>query len=166
MPSDSENIISDTGEHDEDVVSADAAAGAVDIGTPTDDSDKDGGAQDGDPRNREAAKWRTRFRDAERQITALEGQVAALREAAVHAVIERAGYRPQLLAASQVEPGDLFTADGAPDEAEIVRVIGETAARLGAVRRGKAPNPQQGRGGGAPTATGGWAHAFAPRPLN
>lgn len=155
-------------------------AGQTDSGTPDTDTapdsnngaqddddyqglgqDQNDGTDDGNP-NHEAAKWRTKFRDTQRQRDELAAQLAANHQDIVSQIAADIGLPdPNLLAAAGYEM-DSFITDGRVDRGAVAAACEDARKRY---RIGRSPrsNFQQGRtnGGGAP-GTNGWVDAFAP----
>lgn len=130
-----------------------------------DDADDDAGGKG--RVSREAAKWRTKFRDAETTIAGQRETIAQLREMHVNAAITAAGVKPAAVYA--VTPaGELLDDNGLPDPVKISTAIAKARDELGITK----PNPLrehrvnglQSGAGLSPPARDGWAAAFGPKP--
>lgn len=162
-------------------VEADAGAealGGPEAKTGTDDTTDTGngredGAQpqddapEGGKLSREAAKWRTKFRDAEQQIAGQTATIERLQRLHVDAAITAAGVKPAAVHAL-TELADLVGEDGLPDADKITAAVAKARDELGITK----PNPirehrrngLQSGAGVQPPARDGWAAAFGPQP--
>jgi hypothetical protein len=134
-----------------------------DAGAPADpDSTGTGTPVDANP-NHEAAKWRTRYREAEAQRDALAAQLDAVRRDQVGAMATAIGIKPQALWASGVEISNLLTDAGAIDPAKVRDAVEGARAELGITKR---PASMAGLSSGAlapQPPRDQWREAFTPR---
>jgi len=164
-------------------VEADTEAGAEALDSPTprtgtDDTTESGNGREDDAQpqddapesgklSREAAKWRTKFRDAEQQIAGQTATIERLQRLHVDAAITAAGVKPAAVYAV-TGLGDLLGDDGLPDLGRIKAAVETARAELGIEK----PNPfrehrrngLQSGAGVSPPARDGWAAAFSPKP--
>lgn len=157
----------------------DAQVSAHGIDTDQDDSApdtaEDAANSDGDEnRNREAAKWRTKFRDAERERDELRQErdelrehVTAMRQSVVDQIASASGLSdPGLLAYNGHTLESLLNEDGTVNVDKARTATAEVMRKHGIVRRTRlTPNPQQASGSGTPprgSTTEQWARSFGP----
>jgi hypothetical protein len=140
--------------------------GSAEAGQDADQGDKN--------RNREAAKWRTKLRDAERERDELRQerdelrqQVSAMRQSFVDQIATASGLSdPGLLAYSGHSLESLLNEDGTVNVEKARAATAEVMRKHGIVRRTRlTPNPQQASGSGAPprgSTSEQWARSFGP----
>ncbi|CAN5388858.1 hypothetical protein BH10ACT9_BH10ACT9_58170 [soil metagenome] len=140
--------------------------------TPTDDPDHDPADDDeidlDAPPNQEAARWRVKYRDAQRERDESRAQTVALQEHIVARIAESAGVRDAgLLAYEGHDLADLLNDNGVPDVTKVLEACKSVVQQHG-IMRGVAPVP-----GVHPTSVGAgpsgqrpkdaWKSAFAPK---
>lgn len=85
------------------------------------DGEDDGqGEGEGDPNNHEAARWRTKLRETETRLEAMQ-------RAAVDSQVAALGVKPAAFWAAGTQLGDLLGEDGTPDAAKVEQAT--TAAK-------------------------------------
>lgn len=116
------------------------------------------GAQPG----REAAKYRTRLREAEAQREALTEQLDALRR---HVIEDASGLaKPQALWLAGVDVADLFTPEGRPDTEKLAEAVAKVSEELGLSMRPRTPKPDPSQGRyDEPPPVNRWREAFGPK---
>jgi hypothetical protein len=132
-------------------------ADTADTGTPVEAS-----SVDANP-NHEAAKWRTRYREAEAQNAALAAQLDATRRDQVGAIVTSMGIKPAALWASGAQLGDMLTDAGAIDTAKVRDAVEGARDQLGITKR---PASMSGLSSGAlapQPPRDQWREAFTPR---
>ena len=88
----------------------------------------------GDEGNREAAKYRRRLRETEKERDALHATVEALQRAAVESVAQGTLSKPAGLWAAGVELADVLDEHGQPDPEKITAAARSAADSLGLAR--------------------------------
>lgn len=152
---------------------ADAATAAPEDTDATDDTapaenvgENDVPAEEaGNPANKEAAKWRTKFRDAEQQVTDLTETVERLQRLHVDAAITAAGVKPAAVHAV-TNLADLLAEDGTPDAAKIAAAVRAARDQLGIpypTTDGMRQTGMRSGTGFSPPRKDGWSSAFGPR---
>ncbi|MCV7381655.1 hypothetical protein BST11_16945 [Mycobacterium alsense] len=137
-----------------------ASADDADTAGPQDGAD----GEDGNP-NHEAAKWRTKLRDAESQNAALATRLEAMQRAAIDTQVTALGMKPAALWASGAKIEDLVDDTGVPDAAKVQQAAQDAKEALGivAVKPSK-PLGSLRSGASAHTPNGNkWVEAFSPR---
>lgn len=112
--------------------------------------------------SREAAKYRTRARDAETERDTLAAQVEALQRSEVGRIAGAVNVKTEALWAAGTQLSDLLTEVGAVDEKKVASAIDNAVATLGISRKPR-PNtaPKEGTGGEHPGGLrDGWQDAF------
>lgn len=139
----------------------------------TDQTDQDaeelnGAEGDGDDNpNHEAAKWRTKLRDAESQNTALAAQLENMQRAAIDTQVTAFGIKPAAFWASGAEIADLLNDAGVPDAEKVQKAAAAAKDTLGLMLNRPRPKPRLGelRSGAMAHAPkrDKWVEAFGPR---
>lgn len=111
---------------------------------------------------KEAAKYRTRLREAEADRDTVREQMSALRRQVAEGASGLA--KPAALWAAGVDPDDLFSDDGQLDTEALATAVEQATETLGAQRKSGTPKPDPTQGS---QATGvvfhdPWAQAFTP----
>ncbi|PWF88023.1 hypothetical protein CIK52_01620 [Kocuria rosea] len=124
------------------------------------DAPEDAQAQDdvqGEKGNREAAKYRTRLRAAEADLTATRAQVTALQSAAVARELNALEVPAEVFALVH-EPGEFIGADGTVDRDALVAAAGAVRERFNLRTPVVAPTaPALAAGGERPASRSSWA---------
>lgn len=112
----------------------------------------------GEKGNREAAKYRTRLRAAEADLTATRAQVAALQSAAVARELNALEVPAEVFALAH-EPGEFIGPDGTVDRDALVAAAGAVQERFNLRAPVVAPSaPLLAPGGERPAARSSWAN--------
>ncbi|ETZ58165.1 hypothetical protein L841_0078 [Mycobacterium sp. MAC_080597_8934] len=132
------------------------------------DEQPDGAEGDGDDNpNHEAAKWRTKLRDAESQNTALAAQLENMQRAAIDTQVTAFGIKPAAFWASGAEIADLLNDAGVPDPEKVQKAAAAAKDTLGLMLNRPRPKPRLGelRSGAMAHAPkrDKWVEAFGPR---
>ncbi|CAN5682569.1 hypothetical protein BH10ACT9_BH10ACT9_18130 [soil metagenome] len=147
-----------------------ATLGGGEVNTTGEDSDVDNDENidpDANP-NHEAAKWRTRFRDAERERDEARVQVTSLQESIVASLAASAGIKDaSLLEHSGHGLASLLDDRGMPDPEKVKGACAEAIEKYG-IARGIRPLPGVHPGSVGAGQTGqrpqdAWKGAFAPK---
>lgn len=117
------------------------------------------------PENSEAAKYRTRLRDAEAHRDTLTTTLAALRRAQADSMAESHGLKPKALWASGTDIDALLDDDGNVDPERVQAAVAEAASTLGIQPRTRRTNIDGLRSGAAPPQPppDTWREAFTPK---
>lgn len=126
---------------------------------PTDQAQEAAEPQEADTSgNKEAAKYRTRLRDAEAERDTLTAQLDAARRHIVTQAADLGNAAPLLFEGTDV--GEFFTDDGTLDAEKVAAAAREVRETYGLPRAPK-PDPNQGRT--VPVAAPSFAEAFRPK---
>lgn len=117
---------------------------------PNDPQEATEDQQDGKP-GREAAKYRTRLREAQAELETARQQLEQARRTLVDNLAEQAGIKPAALWAGGTSIDGLLTEDGTIDVGLVRQAIDATVTTLGISRRPRL-DPLQGVGNAVPTA--------------
>lgn len=129
----------------------------------TDEDPDDEGEGDEENPNREAAKWRTKLRDAEAQRDAVAAQLEAMQRATIDTQVEALGIKPAALWASGADLADLLDENGVPDTAKVKAAASSAREALG-IPGPTRPSRGMHSGASAPQRTrNGFVDAFRPR---
>lgn len=132
-------------------------------------ADSPGDAEDDgdDNPNHEAAKWRTKLRDAESQNTALAAQLENMQRAAIDTQVTAFGIKPAAFWASGAELADLLNNAGVPEPEKVQKAAAAARDALGLMVNRPRPKPRLGelRSGAMANAPkrDKWVEAFGPR---
>ena len=136
-----------------------APAEAVDQADTPETDTPDEGKDDG----KEAAKYRRRLRETEKQRDALQEQVSALRRAAIDTDVQRTHrIKPEGFWATGITVDQLLDDDGNIDPAKVAANATDAVQRLGVQQQGRNVVPREGAN---PRPRGGdrFTEAFSPR---
>ncbi|BCP06110.1 hypothetical protein [Mycobacterium paraintracellulare] len=137
----------------------------TDTGADEADNDGDGGDDsEGNPTDREAAKWRKKLRAAEAEKAEIATRLEAMQRSTVDAHVTALGMKPAALWAAGTELGDLLGDDGVPDPEKVDTAAAAAKETLG-VQTYK-PRPLRGYQSGAMATQpkrNSWTQAFAPK---
>lgn len=90
--------------------------------------------EDGDNPSKEAAKYRRRLREAEKERDGLRGQLEAMQRAAVESLAGKTLRKPEALWAAGVELADVLDQNGKPDAEKVATAARTAADQLGLAR--------------------------------
>lgn len=129
--------------------------------TDADNGEPDEG-DEGNP-NREAAKWRTKLRDAEAQRDAVTAKLEAMQRAAIDTQVTALGIKPAAVWAAGADLADLLDENGVPDAAKVASAAASAKEALG-IPGPTRPSRGMHSGASAPSVTrNGFVDAFRPR---
>jgi hypothetical protein len=126
---------------------ADPDADAGDDGAQDDNDSDDEGAQKGKA-SREAAKWRTRYRESQDSLVTTTAALGMQQDAVVDMLVRATGFDSQLtklMESSGVEMDSLLDDAGLVDPAKVRDAI-ETTAQAFGIRPQRGPRPATGQG--------------------
>lgn len=156
------------GQHDSDPTHAagesDPIGGRANT-TTNSDADDQGGASDIEKARREAARYRTRLRDAEAERDTLRDRLTGQQQAIIDRACAAARLTDMHITAAGINLENLVDAGtGLLDVDRLMRTV-DTARREFGVGRAPAPNRQQGSSSGhhGQSAAAAFAEAFTPR---
>jgi len=138
------------------------AAGLTDPDPATDTPETAPEATEGNPANREAARYRRQLRDTQAELEAARGEVTKLRTAAAEAVLADVLAKPSALWLAGYDVADFYDDQGSLD-VESLRDAAKTAVEekgLGGFRRfqGSADGGARGESGAKPAPS--WQNLF------
>lgn len=139
----------------------DDEAGQTDPTTGDDTGATDGNQDDAKIGN-EAARYRRRLREAERERDELRDTLAKTRQSIVDNAVAAAGLNPRLMVAAGHTLDTLVGDDGLIDHGKLSEAITNTAQEFNVAPKGRPPqpNPQQGRPGPPAKSEASWSSAL------